>query len=119
MNSVVVGTNCPGQLELGVAINRPAAAAYDFLSLPGNFPKWASGIGSALRQAGGDWVAETAEGPAMVRFSERNGRGVLDYSVTLPQGISVYVRLRIVAKARGCKLVVTVIYHKAALQPRA
>jgi len=40
-------------------------------------------------------------------------------SVTLPQGISVYVRLRIVAKARGCKLVVTVIYHKAALQPRA
>jgi hypothetical protein len=92
---VIIGTKHPGRLELSVAINCSPAAAYDFLALPENFPKWASGM-------------DSAEGPARVRFSERNGRGVLDYSVTLPQGVSVYVPLRVVGKAGGCELVVTV-----------
>jgi hypothetical protein len=93
---------------LRVRIDRPAAEAYEFLSLPENFAKWASGLGSSLRQVGGDWVAETPEGPATVRFSERNAYGVLDHSVRLPRGGSVYVPLRVVAQGEGCELVLTV-----------
>jgi hypothetical protein len=92
---------------LSVAINRPAAEAYEFLAEPENFPRWASGLAGSLRRDGEDWVAETPQGPAAVRFSERNGRGVLDHSVRLPDGGVVYVPLRVVAKGEGCELVLT------------
>jgi hypothetical protein len=56
---------------------------------------------------GEDWIAETTEGRAIVHFSERNSFGVLDHSVTLPKGTTVYVPLRVVAKEGGCELVLT------------
>jgi hypothetical protein len=93
--------------KLSVSINRSAAEAYEFLCLPENFPKWASGVGKSLRRVGGDWIAETPEGPATVRFPERNSYGVLDQSVQLPRGGSVYVPIRIVAQDQGCELVLT------------
>jgi hypothetical protein len=93
--------------KLSVSINRSAAEAYEFLSVPENFSKWASGLGASLRQAGADWIAETPEGLATVRFSERNSYGVLDHSVRLPRSGSVYVPLRVVAQGDGCELVLT------------
>jgi len=93
--------------RLAVAIDRPAAEAYDFLSAPENFPKWASGLAASLRKVGDDWVADTPEGRAVVRFSERNAYGVLDHAVTLPRGVTVYVPLRVVEKKGGCELVLT------------
>jgi hypothetical protein len=93
--------------QLSVSIDRPAAEAYEFLSAPENFPRWASGLGAALRRCGDDWVADTPEGPAMVRFSERNTYGVLDHAVRLPRGTSIYVPLRLVPKNEGCELVLT------------
>jgi len=93
--------------KLSIAIRRPAAEAYDFLSRPENFAKWASGLGGALRQVDGEWIAETDQGPARVRFSEPNTFGVLDHAVVLPQGRSVYVPLRVVARGGGCELELT------------
>jgi Polyketide cyclase / dehydrase and lipid transport len=93
--------------KLSVQINRPAAEVYDFLSRPENFSKWASGLGTSLRRAGPDWIVETAEGLATVRFSEHNSYGVLDHSVRLPRGGSVYVPLRVVPHGEGCELVLT------------
>ena len=93
--------------KLSISIERPVAEAYEFLSVPENFPRWASGLGTALRKVGSDWVAETAEGPVKVSFSEPNSFGVLDHSVIRPQGGSVYVPLRVVARERGCELVLT------------
>lgn len=93
--------------QLSVSIDRAAAEVYEFLSLPENFSKWASGLGASLRRAGTDWIAETPEGPATVRFTERNSRGVLDHSVKLPRGGSVYVPLRVVGSGKSCELVLT------------
>jgi hypothetical protein len=93
--------------KLSIAIARPAAEAYEFLAQPENFPKWASGLSRSLRQVDGEWVADTDAGPAKVRFSERNSYGVLDHAVTLPQGRSVYVPLRVVPRGSGCELVLT------------
>jgi len=93
--------------KISVRIERPAAEAYEFLSMPENFAKWASGLGGSLRKVGGEWVAETAEGPVRVCFSERNRFGVLDHSVILPQGTSVYVPLRVLPRERGCELELT------------
>lgn len=93
--------------ELRIAIDCPPGEAYEYLAAPENFPKWASGLAGALRKSGEDWLAETPEGPAVVRFSERNSRGVLDHSVTLESGTTVYVPLRVVPNPRGCELVLT------------
>jgi hypothetical protein len=93
--------------KLSVSIDRAATEAYEFLSRPENFPKWASGLGASLRQAGADWIAETPDGPATVRFTERNSRGVLDHSVNLPRSGSVYIPLRVVADGERCELVLT------------
>jgi hypothetical protein len=93
--------------RLSVRIERPAGEAYDFLSVPENFPRWASGLGGALRKADGEWIADTADGPVRVRFSEPNRFGVLDHTVTLPQGRSVYVPLRVLERERGCELELT------------
>ena len=94
--------------KLSVSINRSAVEAYEFLSVPENFPKWATGLGASLRRVGGDWMVETPEGPATVRFSEPNSHGVLDHAVRLPRGATVYVPLRVVATGEGCELVLTV-----------
>jgi hypothetical protein len=93
--------------KLSIPVDRPATEAYEFLALPENFAKWASGLGGALRRVGGEWVAQTAEGPARVCFSERNSFGVLDHSVTPPHGRSVYVPLRVVARDTHCELELT------------
>jgi Polyketide cyclase / dehydrase and lipid transport len=92
---------------LSIAIDRPAAKAYEFLSAPENFPKWATGLAGSLRKVGDEWIADTPEGRAVMRFSERNAYGVLDHSVTLPRGVTVYVPLRVVPKGDGCELVLT------------
>ena len=93
--------------ELRVEIDRSATEAYEFLSVPENFARWASGLATSLRKVGDEWIAETPEGPATVRFSEPNARGVLDHAVILPQGRTVYVPLRVVPSERGCELVLT------------
>jgi hypothetical protein len=94
-------------MNLSVSIDRSAAEAYEFLSLPENFPQWAAGLGKSLRRDGEDWIADTPGGPAKVRFSDRNSRGVLDHSVTLPGGGTVFVPLRLMPKGAGCELVLT------------
>jgi hypothetical protein len=93
--------------RLAVDIDRPMSEAYEFLSSPENFSKWASGLAGSLRRVGEEWIAETPEGRAVVRFSERNAYGVLDHSVTLPRGVTVYVPLRVIEKGDGCELVLT------------
>jgi hypothetical protein len=92
--------------KLSISIDRPAAEAYDFLSMPENFAKWASGLAGSLRKDGDGWIAETPEGPASVRFSERNAHGILDHAVELPRA-TVYVPLRLVPHGKRCELVLT------------
>jgi len=92
---------------LSVSIRQDARKAYDFLSQPENFPHWASGLAKSLKKAGGEWVAQTPEGPAKVRFSEHNPFGVLDHWVRLASGAEIYVPLRLIRNGDGCELALT------------
>lgn len=76
--------------KIKVLIERPASEAYEFLSAPENFRRWASGVGNGE-----------------VRFSERNAHGVLDHSVRTPDGGEVYVPLRVLPKGGRCELELT------------
>ena len=80
--------------------------------MPENFAKWMWGPGTALRNAGSDWIAETAEGRVAFCLTDHNSFGVVDCSLTPQGGRSVYVPLRIVATPIGCDLVLTLFRHK-------
>ncbi|MBI2355294.1 MAG: SRPBCC family protein [Deltaproteobacteria bacterium] len=92
---------------LGVSIGCPPDQVYEFVSNPENLPKWAKGLGKSVRKSGGGWLVDTPQGPAKVRFAERNRLGVLDHYVTTAQGIEVYVPLRVIANGSGSELLFT------------
>jgi hypothetical protein len=81
--------------------------AYDFASVPENFPQWASGLGNSLRHENGEWRAQGPEGPVKIRFSERNEFGVLDHVVITPSGAEIYIPLRVIANGTGCLVMLT------------
>jgi hypothetical protein len=94
--------------HVSVSIARNAAEAYAFLAVPDNFLQWASGLAASMKKTGGEWVAQTPEGPAKVRFSEVNAYGVLDHWVEFPSGDTVHIPLRLLPNGDGCELLLTV-----------
>ncbi|GAB3673012.1 SRPBCC family protein [Salinisphaera aquimarina] len=91
---------------LSVSINRDLAEAYAFLSVPENFPKWASGLGE-LRRVDDAWIVQTPDGPVEVCFSQRNDFGVLDHWVCPAPDTTIYIPMRVVRNGSGCELIFT------------
>jgi hypothetical protein len=99
--------------HLSVHIARAWRAVYDYACVPEHFPEWASGLGSGLRRIGAGsenvFIVAAPEGEARVRFSPRNDYGVLDHWVTLPDGRTVYIPLRVIANGDGAEVMLTLI----------
>lgn len=96
---------------LTVWIDRPPAAVYAFVAEPGNFPKWAAGLCSAIAKKGNDWIAETPYGPMKVRFSAPNEYGILDHTVITESGTEYYVPMRVVPNGPGSQIIFTLFRH--------
>jgi hypothetical protein len=92
---------------ISIRINRPAAVVYDFVSVPENFPKWASGLGKSLTKRDGEWIAETLQGPMKLRFVERNSFGVLDHYVIAEPGLEIYIPMRVISNSAGSEVLFT------------
>jgi hypothetical protein len=103
---------------ISVSINRPMKDVYDFACVPENFMQWASGLAAALHKEGDQWIADTPEGKARVRFSERNAYGVLDHRVTLPDAQELYMPLRVIANDEGSEVSLT-LFRLAAMDDAA
>jgi hypothetical protein len=93
--------------NLSVSINRDAKDVYNFVSVPENFRRWASGLGKSLQKVNGEWVAETPEGPVKVRFTESNEFGVLDHWVCPKPRLRIYIPMRVIPNGTGCELIFT------------
>jgi len=93
--------------NLSVTINRNVRDVYDFVRVPENFARWASGLGKSLQRVDGEWLAETREGTVRIRFSERNEFGVLDHWVSAKPGLQIYVPMRVIPNGSGCELIFT------------
>ena len=93
--------------NLSVSINRNAKDVYDFVRIPENFPRRASGLGKSLNKVKGEWIAETPEGPVKVRFTERNEFGILDHWVSPKPGLQIYIPMRVIANGSGSELIFT------------
>jgi hypothetical protein len=92
---------------ISVQIGKPLAEVYAFAHVPQTFMKWASGLATTLHKEGDQWIADTPEGKARVRFSEENQYGVLDHWVSLPTGQEIYIPLRVIANDEGCEVGLT------------
>lgn len=93
---------------LTVRIERPAGAAYEYVSDPANWTEWAAGLGSGFTQsADGVWTVDAPDGKVTVRFSERNEFGIADHWVTPPDGHVVYLPFRLVANDTGTEALFT------------
>lgn len=93
---------------ISFAIARPIRDVYRFLSEPTTFPKWASLTGHRFQhQGGGDWLADTAAGPRIIRFCEPNGHGVLDHAVFAEGEEPIFGPMRVVANKEGTLLTYT------------
>jgi hypothetical protein len=94
--------------HLSTHIDRPAQDVYDYASNPANAPEWAAGLAGSIEQVDGDWVAESPMGRIVVKFAESNEYGVLDHTVTLPSGDTVYNPMRVIRDDAGCEVVFTI-----------
>jgi hypothetical protein len=92
---------------LSMRIERGFDEAYEFLSVPENFPRWASGLGRSLEQADGEWIVQGPDGPVRVSFAEPNLHGVLDHHVTTEEGRRIYIPLRLIRNGGGCEILLT------------
>lgn len=89
-----------------ISIERDWREVYAFTSVPENFPRWASGLGS-LRRQGGKWITQTPDGPMTARFTAPNAFGVLDHHVSPAQGAELYIPLRVIANGAGSEITFT------------
>ena len=93
--------------NLNISINRNAKDVYDFVSVPENFRLWASGLGKSLMKVNGEWLAETPEGAAKIRFTEHNELGILDHWVSTKLGLEIYIPMRVIPNGGGSELIFT------------
>ncbi|CAN5383806.1 SRPBCC family protein [soil metagenome] len=93
-----------------VGVNRGAAEVYAFAADPQNMPKWASGLAGGLQPDGDDWIADGGPlGEVRVSFAAPNELGVIDHTVTMPNGDQVMNALRVTPNGDGCEVAFTVL----------
>lgn len=91
-------------------IRRDWRAVYAFAAKPENMPLWASGLASGLTRDGEDWIADGGPiGKVRVRFAPQNDFGVIDHTVTLPDGLVVENALRVVPNGDGAEVMFTLL----------
>ena len=94
---------------MSVSIERPPADVAAFVRDPRNLPRWAAGLGSDVVEENGRLYVQTPGGKASVDFAPPNDLGVLDHTVTLPDGNEVYVPMRVVPHGAGSVVVFTIL----------
>lgn len=90
-----------------VTVEAPPSAVYAFASNPENLPRWAPSFVLSIAPVNGKWVASTPIGELAIRFVPLNDLGVLDHFVTAPDGVEVYVPMRVFANGRGSEIIFT------------
>jgi len=93
--------------HISVSIRSSPEDVYAFASNIENLPRWASGLGGSIQNAGGEWIADGPMGPVKVRLAESNELGVLDHDVVLPSGTTVHNPMRVVPNGTGSEVTFT------------
>ena len=95
---------------ISVEIKAPVTTVYACVRNPDELPLWASGICKSIEVRNDIWFVDTgtALGTVQMAFCADNEFGVLDHSVTLPDGTMVLNPMRVIANGEGSELLFTV-----------
>lgn len=91
---------------ISIVTEQPFDEVYRFLADPLNFPSWGPAQNSDMRHLGaGDWLVDFQKGPMILRFTEPNLYGVLDYRIFRPgDAPGRLVSVRLLTVGDGCEL---------------
>lgn len=90
-------------------IQRDPSEVYAFMTEPMNLPRWAAGLAqSEVTQDGDRLLVDSPMGRVTVAFTSRNDLGVLDHTVTLPDGTEVYNPQRVIPHSDGAEVIFTI-----------
>lgn len=93
-----------------VSVDRDWRAVYAYAADPENMRHWASGLAAGLKRDGDDWIGDGGPlGDIRIRFAPPNDLGVIDHTVTLPDGASVHNALRVTPNNDGAEVAFTVL----------
>jgi hypothetical protein len=92
---------------VSVSVLRDPDAVHEYLSDPRNLPDWAPGFAKSVREEGGGWVVETADGTVRIAFVPDNRLGVVDHRVTGEGGLDVLNPMRVIANGDGAEVLFT------------
>jgi uncharacterized protein (TIGR02246 family) len=95
--------------HISVSINRPPDQVYEFVTNPQNLPKWATGLGTSIRNIDGEWVADAPMGRIKIRFTPRNTLGVADHDVILESGVKIHNAMRVLPNGGGSEVIFTLL----------
>lgn len=79
-------------MHISVVIPRSPQDVYEFVTRPENLSQWVAGVDISVTP---------------VKFTARNEFGVMDHTVTLPDGSFVFVPLRVLPAEHGSEVVFT------------
>jgi hypothetical protein len=99
--------------HLSISIQRPWQTVYEYAANPANLPKWATGLGSAIRKIGSEWEADSPMGRVRIRFAAPNGFGILDHDVVLESGETVHNPMRVIPNGGAAEVVFTLFRRPA------
>jgi hypothetical protein len=98
---------------LSISIQRPQEQVYDYILDLARFPDWATSFCLSIWEEDGKWIMQTPEGPAAIRFVERNKFGVLDHVVSPGSGPETPVSMRAITNGSGCEVLFTIFQSPA------
>jgi hypothetical protein len=98
--------------HISIAIDASPTLTYGYAANPENLPNWAAGLSTGIKQKNGCWVSQSPMGEVKVSFVERNEFGVLDHTVTLPDGTIVLNAMRIIPNGEGSEVVFS-LFHRS------
>ncbi len=103
---------------LSISIQSTPAKVYEFVSNAENLPVWATTFVRSIRQVKGEWVIETAQGPAKIRIAPKNESGILDHTIQTAAGDEVFVPMRVVPNGDGSEVLFT-LFHMPGMTDEA
>ena len=87
-----------------VSILASPRQVFDFLADVNNWKTWAPWVRGVAKSSARDWTVETDGGALRLHFVEANSLGILDHTVTLASGDTIYNAMRVSPNASGSEL---------------
>jgi hypothetical protein len=89
---------------VSLAVDVPADAVYEYAHRIENLPHWAAGLATTLHNEDGQWFTDSPAGRITIAMAPRNPYGVLDHDVTLPDGMTLHIAMRVTTTGDGSLL---------------